>query len=59
LPTGHRAFPPGLAVHRSVVERLAGADRLRAAKLPPYSPESLAASYLSAGQIKPGVRIVD
>ena len=59
LPTGHRAFPPGLAVHRSVVERLAGADRLRAAKLPPYSPESLAASYLSAGQIKQGVQIVD
>jgi len=59
LPTGHRAFPPGLAVHRSVVERLAGADRLRAAKLPPYNPESLAASYLSAGQIKQGVRIVD
>jgi uncharacterized protein (DUF2235 family) len=59
LPTGDRAFPPGLAVHRSVVERLAGADRLRAAKLPPYSPESLAASYLSAGQIKQGVRIVD
>jgi hypothetical protein len=42
-----------------VVERLAGADRLRAAKLPPYNPESLAASYLSAGQIKQGVRIVD
>jgi hypothetical protein len=42
-----------------VVERLAGADRLRAAKLPPYYPESLAASYLSGGQIQHGVRIVD
>lgn len=59
LPTGQRAFPPGLAVHRSVVERLAGADRLRAANLPPYNPESLAASYLSGGQIKNGVRILD
>jgi hypothetical protein len=28
------------------------------AKLPPYNPESLAASYLSGGQIKHGVRIV-
>jgi hypothetical protein len=42
-----------------VVERLAGADRLRAAKLPPYDPESLAASYLSGGQIQHEVPIVD
>jgi len=42
-----------------VVERLAGADRLRAAKLPPYDPESLAASYLSGGLIQHVVLIVD
>lgn len=59
LPSGHRAFPAGLAVHRSVVERLAGADRLRAAKLPLYNPESLGASYLSGDRIKQEVRVVD
>ena len=53
-----RTFPPCLAVHRSVVERLAGADRLRAAKLAPYNPESLAVSYLSTGRIKDGVRVI-
>ena len=58
LPTGQRTFPPGLAVHRSVVERLVGADRLRAAKLAPYNPESLAVSYLSTGRIKDGVRVI-
>lgn len=59
LPTVHRTFPPGLAVHRSVVARLAGADRLRAAKLAPYAPESLSAAYLAGDRIKPGVKIVD
>ena len=58
LPTGQRAFPPGLAVHRSVVERLAGADRFRAAGQPVYSPASLADSYVVAGQIRPGTRVI-
>ena len=58
LPNGQRAFPAGLAVHRSVVERLAGADRLRAAGRAPYNPGSLAASYLSTGRIKGGVRVI-
>jgi hypothetical protein len=58
LPNGHRAFPPGLAVHRSVVERLAGADRLRAAGQPVYNPESLADAYVAAGQLKPGLRVI-
>ena len=58
LPNGHRAFPPGLAVHRSVVERLAGADRLRAAGQPVYNPASLADAYVAAGQLKPGLRVI-
>jgi hypothetical protein len=47
-----------LAVHRSVAERLAGADRLRAAGQPVYSPASLADSYVVAGQIKPSARVI-
>ncbi|HET8533057.1 MAG TPA: DUF2235 domain-containing protein [Methylomirabilota bacterium] len=58
LPRGQRGLPAGLAVHRSVPERLGGGDRLRAAGLALYEPESLAAAYLSGGQIKPGVRII-
>jgi glutathione S-transferase len=57
LPRGQRGLPAGLAVHRSVLDRLAGADRLRGAGLVPYEPESLAA-YLSGGRVKPGVRII-
>ena len=58
LPTGQRAFPPNLAIHRSVVDRLAGADRLRTSGQAVYNPGSLAASYLSGGKIKQGVRII-
>jgi uncharacterized protein (DUF2235 family) len=59
LPTTRRAIPPGLAVHRSVVDRLGGAARLQAAGLAVYNPENLAAAYLSGGQIKQGVRIIE
>jgi uncharacterized protein (DUF2235 family) len=58
LPRGQRGLPAGLAVHRSVLDRLRGGDRLRAAGLALYQPESLADAYLSGGEIKPGVRIV-
>ena len=58
LPRGQRGLPAGLAVHRSVLDRLGGGDRLRAAGLEPYQPASLTEAYLSGGRIKPGVRIV-
>lgn len=58
LPNGQRAFPAGLAVHRSVLDRLGGGDRLRAAGLAAYEPASLAEAYLSGVQLRQGVRIV-
>ena len=54
LPKGSREIRGGLAVHRSVVDRLAGVARLPA----PYKPSNLP-DYLDGGGIKAGVTVVD
>ena len=54
LPRGAREIRAGLAVHRSVVDRLAGVGQLPT----PYRPSNLP-DYLDGAGIKSGVRIVD
>jgi uncharacterized protein (DUF2235 family) len=54
LPKGTRELRGGLAVHRSVVDRLAGVAKLPA----PYKPSNLP-DYLDGAQLKAGVTVVD
>ena len=53
LPRGSRQIRGGLAVHRSVVDRLAGVARLDA----PYKPSNLP-DYLDGGALKTGVTVL-
>jgi uncharacterized protein (DUF2235 family) len=54
LPTALRAFPPGLAVHRSVQDRLDCGNRLA----PPYDAASLSGTYVAGRQVQSGVTLI-
>jgi Uncharacterized alpha/beta hydrolase domain (DUF2235) len=54
LPRGSRQIRGGLAVHRSVADRLAGVAKLPA----PYKPSNLT-DYLDGTQLKTSVTIAD
>ena len=58
LPKGARAFPPGLRLHRSVLDRMAAGPVVpEPGQAPePYAPANLGA-YVSSGGAKPGATL--
>ncbi len=57
LPRGLRAFPGGLAVHQSVLDRLGCGARLAAGQSP-YSPANLSGTYLAGGAVSSGITVI-